>query len=385
MKIFRWLLSHTLLILVIIVVIYGYMFWGNLLGQNTPAGKLVAALSSQFNEVDEFVTATKEKQAILNQDKTSEPAKTVAVTTDQLSSGLEDSEPEKVIADDSVEPTIAIKQQPVTISYRHNQVQITQNSAGIVEKKTKEIAITDIDNVAHESIAALANLSPADETVPEQEQGVDAFVLDTIEQQTAEEEPEQTLAVATLTVKQPGSEQSATVSNTPIQLQRNSVVVIEKENEAKPVEIKQAEGSNKVSEVGEVSEEKFVTEEVAKQLDNVDDSGRAIDNAQRAASLKYNWILARQSFYQRNYALSEQSYQKVIEATQNNFDAYGELGNVYFNQGKNKQAASAYFEAAAIFLKNGQINRARSMMGVLQRLDISKARELQMLIDSTAS
>ena len=55
MKIIRWLLSHTFLILLIITVIYGYMFWGNLAGEDTPAGKAIAYLSSEFVEVEEFI------------------------------------------------------------------------------------------------------------------------------------------------------------------------------------------------------------------------------------------------------------------------------------------------------------------------------------------
>jgi tetratricopeptide (TPR) repeat protein len=107
-----------------------------------------------------------------------------------------------------------------------------------------------------------------------------------------------------------------------------------------------------------------------------------IDASQASASVKESWVTARKSFYQRNYEKSEQSYQNVIDSTEDNFDAYGELGNVYFNQGKNKQAASAYFEAAAILVRKGQVNRAKSLMGLLRHLDKSKADELQGLIDS---
>jgi tetratricopeptide (TPR) repeat protein len=75
----------------------------------------------------------------------------------------------------------------------------------------------------------------------------------------------------------------------------------------------------------------------------------------------------------------------VIDNTEDNFDAYGELGNVYFNQGKKQQAASAYFEAAAILIKKGQVNRAQSLMGLLRHLDKAKADELQALIESATS
>ncbi|MFV2003783.1 MAG: tetratricopeptide repeat protein, partial [Gammaproteobacteria bacterium] len=133
------------------------------------------------------------------------------------------------------------------------------------------------------------------------------------------------------------------------------------------------------------AEQAFVSSEIEKQLENVDEQGRVIDEPQNGDAVKADWITARKSFYQRNYELSEQSYQKVIDNTENNFDAYGELGNVYFNQGKNQQAASAYFEAAAILVRTGQVDRARSLMGLLHHLDKSKASELQQLIDTVQS
>ena len=129
--------------------------------------------------------------------------------------------------------------------------------------------------------------------------------------------------------------------------------------------------------------DKFIPADVAKQLDNVDENGKAINTSQDA--IRSLWITARKSFYQRNYDVSEQSYLQVIDKTKDNFDAYVELGNVYFNQGKNKKAASAYYEAAAILVRNGQANRAKSLMGLLRRLDESKADELARLIDSTIS
>ncbi|MBE9567189.1 MAG: hypothetical protein IMF14_00740 [Proteobacteria bacterium] len=128
---------------------------------------------------------------------------------------------------------------------------------------------------------------------------------------------------------------------------------------------------------------KFVPEEVARQLDNVDENGQVIDPSMQSGDIRATWIKARKSFYQRNYELSEQSYLKVIEDTEDNFDAYGELGNVYFNQGKKTQAAAAYYEAAAILVRKGQVQRVKSLMGLMRHLDKSKAEELQKLIDAT--
>ena len=102
-------------------------------------------------------------------------------------------------------------------------------------------------------------------------------------------------------------------------------------------------------------------------------------------SIPETWVIARKSFYQKKYDLSEKSYRSVIAGTKDNFDAYGELGNVYFNQGKDAQAAEAYLQAATILLVKGDIQRAQSLLQVLQQLDAAKAKQLQRLIGQPAS
>jgi len=297
MKIIRWLISHSLLILLIVVVIYGYMFWGNLAGEDTPAGKALAYLSSEFVEVEDFITAVKNKQAKLSGQNSSDqkPAaeltaepETVAVVTDTetATQNQADAAVTKNTQPRSNEQR-SIEQKPVSISYSHNQMQVKQNSAGIVE--------------------------------------------------------------------------------------------------AEKIEVNQAQSSQQKEAVA--TKDKFVSAEVEEQLNSVNERGKVISDSQQQAEnsgdeVKSTWIAARKSFYQRKYDLSEQNYQKVIDNTEDNFDAYGELGNVYFNQGKKEQAASAYFEAAAILVRKGHVDRARSLMGLLRHLDKSKADELKKLIDS---
>ena len=131
--------------------------------------------------------------------------------------------------------------------------------------------------------------------------------------------------------------------------------------------------------------DKFISPIVERQLSNVDSNGKVINQSVQGDTIRESWITARKSFYRRQYELSEQSYQDVINNTTDNFDAYGELGNVYFNQGKKEAAAMAYFEAASILVRKGQIRRAKSLMGLLRHLDKNKANDLQKLIDSAVS
>lgn len=285
MKILRWLLSHTFLILLIVAVIYGYMFWGNLAGEDTPAGKAIAYLSDEFVEVESFVEAVKAKQAELANEKAPvEEAATSSVAPEVPPATVQ---PIAIAVKPEPRP---VQQPPVNISYSHNQRPVQQS------------AMAAVDNRA-------------------------------VNQATA--------AAAEVPVSPPA--------------------------------------------VTKTSEEKFIPPEIEQQLSNVDDHGKVIDASQKSSSVKENWVTARKAFYQRDYDKSIQSYKDVIASTEDNFDAYGELGNVYFNQGKKQEAASAYFEAAAILIKKGQVSRAQSLMGLMRHLDKAKAEELQGLIESARS
>jgi len=351
MKIIRWLLSHFFLILLIVVVIYSYMFWGNLAGEDTPAGKAIAYLSSEFVEVREFVDAIKAKQQAASAEKT-EPgdetqvvsraetgeisvpamaASEAVVQGDEIvadnapteksdkpsadatsSAGSHDAATDAVPATAAVPAGTEIEVPPVSISYEYKQVQVKQDSSGKREEMQKL-----------QQEAATAAGTPAPDTAMA---GVDRA--------------ETTESSATQVV----TSQAAT------------------------------SGSGT-----------FVPPETVEQLKNVDSHGHIIDVAKQNDAVREAWITARKSYYLRNYRLSEDSYRKVIENTEDNFDAYGELGNVYFNQGKKAQAAEAYFEAASILVRKGQVQRARSLIGLLRHLDRAKAAELQKLIDSAVS
>jgi tetratricopeptide (TPR) repeat protein len=307
MKIIRWLISNFFLILLIVAVIYGYMFWGNLTGKDTPVGEAVAYLSKEFKSVDSFVTAVKEKQAKLSSEREETEADKPAVTAVHETDKPEMGKPET--AGNEAAASTSLQSSPVTISYSHNKTQVRQRSDGLMDTSAEKMT---------EKPAASANDTTTANVIAEP------------------------VAVA--------AEQSVPP-------------VIEKGDAAK-------------------ADHHFVPDEVAKQLDNVDDHGRVIDSSMQSDDVRSTWIKARKSFYQRKYEQSEQAYLKVIGDTEDNFDAYGELGNVYFNQGKKAQAAEAYYQAASILVRKGQVQRVKSLMGLMRHLDKSKAEELQKLIDA---
>ena len=134
MKIIRWLLSHTFLILLIVAVIYGYMFWGNLAGEDTPAGKAIAYLSDEFVEVESFVEAVKSKQAELDNERSS------------AETPVDMAEPELTAEQSSARNVEqqAIVQQPVNISDSHNQQPVKQSSMTVsdTEADIKDAEVT---------------------------------------------------------------------------------------------------------------------------------------------------------------------------------------------------------------------------------------------------
>lgn len=303
MKIIRWFLSHIFLILLVVTVIYGYMFWGNLTGKDTPAGKAIAYLSNEFVVVEEFVEAVKAKQAQLSAEHAGESHMA-----------------------DSGDGSHLVSSAPVEVEVL------------VVEDETPaESTITD----GYKQTAQVRP-TPAPVVMPQYNQ-----------------------APATMTNGQ---------RNAPVRSVQSAAAVSTSRAD-----------DEQIAALAPPSSDTFISAKVEQQLDNVDNNGKVIDPSLQAVNVRDSWLTARRSYYQRKYDVSEKSYMDVIENTQDNFDAYGELGNVYFNQGKNKLAAQAYFSAASILVRKGQVNRARSLLGLLRHLDKEKATELQVLIASATS
>ncbi len=327
MKIIRWFLSHTFLFILIVAVIYGYMFWGNLLGEDTPAGKAVAYLSSEFVEVEEFVNAIKAKQAELNGEKVVAQDSPEAVPPESIDTAAPGTAPEV--------PEMAATEHVGFAAIKH-EVAATAGGGGTAAGNNEASERTNIEQLNSNHQQSLTDDNQDQKDMPQ---------------------------VASTPVIEEKSEISSTDGGQDkVASTTEKVVVIESD----------AKGA-------------FVSPEIERQLENVDEQGKVVDESLHSNVVIESWITARKSFYQRNYDLSEQSYRMVIAKTEDNFDAYGELGNVYFNQGKKQQAATAYFEAAAILVRKGQINRARSMVGVLNFLDKDRANELQRLINTVSS
>lgn len=90
--------------------------------------------------------------------------------------------------------------------------------------------------------------------------------------------------------------------------------------------------------------------------------------------------LARQAYWRGNIQQSESMYLRLVNLDNTNPDMYGELGNVYYAQGKWRQAGKAYYEAAIRFIDmdlHDNNNQIDYLLRIIQGLDADSAEKLR--------
>lgn len=131
--------------------------------------------------------------------------------------------------------------------------------------------------------------------------------------------------------------------------------------------------------MSDVPQDAYVTPEIEQALSQLHNDGSMDDvktMLQADKPAKQLMIDARNAFYKRDYDTCISSYKSLIAQEKDNFNALGELGNVYFTQGKMKQAADAYYQAAMIMVSHGEKQRAASLISFLSTVDADKAKKL---------
>lgn len=280
MRVIRRFFAYVASILAILIITYGYVYWGNLLGESTPAGQVIAWLSGEETKSLEFLTESQK----------STPKQDAEAVAESAVNG------DKVEAEVKPEPETELE--PVT-----------------EERDSAEPAVDD-SSVATQDDSSRA-VTPA-ETPLEAE-------TERAESSTSETVPTEAAPTETAVTKSP-------------------------------------------ADAGDAAEAKIDTSEARRQPLN-------------GITMHDLLMRARNAFHYRDYETAIASYQQLIKRAPDHFDAYIELGDVYSYQGKEKQAAAAYFEAAAILVRLGQVNRATVLMGPISRMDTDRARALLDLID----
>jgi hypothetical protein len=78
---------------------------------------------------------------------------------------------------------------------------------------------------------------------------------------------------------------------------------------------------------------------------------------------------AREAYWLRDYQTAEDFYRSMIADDPDNPDGYGELANMYFNQGNWEAAAAAYYEAGTRLVKAGLLAPAKELVDVIRGLN----------------
>ena len=89
---------------------------------------------------------------------------------------------------------------------------------------------------------------------------------------------------------------------------------------------------------------------------------------------------ARAAFNHGKITASEKLYLELTQLEQDNPDAFGELGNVYYSQGKWDQAGQAYYEAAVRLIAEGNYNQVSYLQRVISGLNTEHADKLTQLM-----
>jgi hypothetical protein len=286
MKLIRWLFSNIILIAFVLALTYAYVYWDNLTGEDTPAGKAIAYLSVEYDEVREFLDS---------------------------------------------------------YDYGDDQASVVAEPEPVAE--------------ATETASVPQMMPPPrpQQRPPAQQQPVPPRAM--APQPPASQQPASPQVPPTAMMQQPPPGQQAVRPQAPPQ------AMIQEPPARQPV-----------------------PQPVMPAREPMPPGpSEATVTAKPASSTRELWISAREEYHRGNIESSISNYQQVIANSTDNYDAYGELGNVYLSRGKYREAASAYFEAASILVKLGQTGRARSLLPMLERLDRNRAEELQQLINTTSS
>ena len=91
-------------------------------------------------------------------------------------------------------------------------------------------------------------------------------------------------------------------------------------------------------------------------------------------------INARNAFNQGEMVESEKFYLELAQLDNDNPDIFGELGNVYYSQGKWDQAGQAYYEAAVRLITDRNYDQVHYLQQVIMGLNTEYAEKLSQLM-----
>ncbi len=188
---------------------------------------------------------------------------------------------------------------------------------------------------------------------------------------------------------QRNNHQETTGSYVEVESQSTEMVYAEPVVDMTPVE-KTEQPRDKAKDMMTVVEKikETVTETVTEMIDSADDDLNKEEPQEEITITEEKELLptdnlailnrARQAYWNGSMAEAEKAYQELSELASQDPDVYGELGNIYYAQGKWKQAGEAYYEAAIRLIEaNQQPAQVNYLLRVIQGLDAESANKLR--------
>jgi len=366
MKLLARLLSHGFAVALVVMLAIGFIYRGELFPE-WELPDFLAFDSAESTADDE--PAGKIEPAPIQE----EPLASVPATGDQQASGVEDAAagampPVEEVAESSA-PVVTESAPP-------------EFSAPVMT----ESAPVDASEAVEASEAEMPAAPAVEEDTPAVEAPVttieaveEPLVLEVQEsvEEAAPPVPEATADVPTETVGEDAgtAPSAAAVTAGDDAAESASLVVVEEMEvpapapEAAPAPAPEAVTAPDVAGIA-APEPVAASEEAAREPASQVEADEAISYYQLLAS-------AREAYWLRDYQTAEGFYRRMIADDPGNPDGYGELANMYFNQGNWEAAAAAYYEAGSRLVKAGLLAPARELVDVIRGLNGPQADALE--------
>ena len=170
-----------------------------------------------------------------------------------------------------------------------------------------------------------------------------------------------------------------------IKTESENIVVAKKDVEAEDTGVVQSENKTQkeseivVTKTDEPAQTKEKTTEPVKEVNKIDELPVVVKDSD-TSSERDLLINARNAFNQGAVIESEKFYLELTRLDNDNPDIFGELGNVYYSQGKWDEAGQAYYEAAVRLITDGNYNQVAYLQRVITGLNTEHAEKLAQLM-----
>jgi hypothetical protein len=341
MKLLARLLSHGFAIAVVVLLAIGFIYRGELFPEWERPDFLV--FDSAESTADDAPAGKIEPAPIQEDWLASGPA-----TGDQQASGVEDA---------------AAGAMPSVEDVAESSAPVVTESAPVDASEVVEV----VEVIEAEMPApAVEEYMPAEEaqvtTIEAVEEPVVLEVQESVEEATPPV-PEATADEPTETVSQDAGTAPSPAAVTAADGVAEPAVVVAEEMEAPvPEAVTAPDVAESAAPMPSSVEPVAASEEAAQDPASQVEADAAVPYYQLLAS-------AREAYWLRDYQTAEGFYRRMIADDPDNPDGYGELANMYFNQGNWEAAAAAYYEAGSRLVKAGLVAPARELVDVIRGLN----------------